>query len=1183
MKRSRTWKRGLSACVCCLFAAQFAMAQGTADRRMSIDKTNAGLEEILNEVRENTGYKMFYNSRLLRERRATVRMTNATVDEILKKAFAGTGLTYRLENGTIVIRRAEQQSRPGQEERRRVQGTVVDKEGMPLAGATVRVEGQAMGAATDADGHFDLSIPSGTRRLEVSFIGMKTALLELTKRDHYVVTLEENSVMLADVVATGYQTISRERATGSYSILTDEEMERRHATKFSSILDGLVAGAQGTDDGRGGTAYQIRGTGTMMADDMPLVVVDGFPLMDTQSNITGDNPALTALEKINPNDVESVTVLKDAAAASIWGARSANGVIVITTKKGNKQKRWEVNVNTQLSVGHKKDVGQMLNRASSADMIAYQRMLFERQYMDYGEYYGTLSELTNPVTSSELLLYKGIRWGTISEDEMNAGLERLARLDNAKQIKDYFLENPFLFQTNASVSGGTEKYNTYASLLYQHDSGDFIGKQENSFMANWNNNFTFNRYLSLNVGLALQQENAHSSVISENDLRNLSPYEMLLDEDGNYATHVGSYNTDVLSMFDWSRFPYHDMNYNMLQEARTRNSRTVNTMYRAQIGLQVNIIDGLRFNSRFQYEENRYRQRTYSSEESFAARFAVNEFTPGDYDGNPQGDSVLPMGGIRNLDRGSRRGMVFRNDISFDRTFGERHALSVVLGNELSRYRSSTFQLPTLYGCTSPTAGGTMGPSGYFTTLDGYSSTVSGVPLEGKEYLSESYNDNRYVSFYGNASYTYDERYGLSLSARSDASNLITSEPKYRWSPLWSTGLMWHLSNERFLKNVSWLDRLTLRLTYGQNGNACSISSARTTINTNITYPDNYTGLLPGRIADYGNPTLRWEKTSTTNVGLDFALLGNRLFGSIDFYNKKGTDILGTVTMSAVNGTSSATFNNAELLNRGVEVTLGGRFNAGEAILSANVTYAYNKNKILSLYNELTMVNDMIQAEYVEGYPLSSIFAFHYLGTDESGVPQVSDGRGGSYTIDDFNMYLDPDINVLRYMGTRISPHTLGVQLNGEWRGFNLSALFTGRFGGKMQMPTFNYSMAGSYEKMTLNAQLSDVLAGDPNTMPIPDADIPAEVYANWSMAASLLDNRVESASYIYCKEVVMDYTFPQFNRASRIVKGLNLFAKVENLGLIWTANSKHYHPEYLPGQATEPVVTWTLGARVNF
>ena len=180
-------------------------------------------------------------------------------------------------------------------------------------------------------------------------------------------------------------------------------------------------------------------------------------------------------------------------------------------------------------------------------------------------------------------------------------------------------------------------------------------------------------------------------------------------------------------------------------------------------------------------------------------------------------------------------------------------------------------------------------------------------------------------------------------------------------------------------------------------------------------------------------------------------------------------------------------------------------------------------------------------------------------------------------------MYLDPDINVLRYMGTRISPHTLGVQLNGEWRGFNLSALFTGRFGGKMQMPTFTYSMAGSYEKMTLNAQLSDVLAGDPNTMPIPDADIPAEVYANWSMAASLLDNRVESASYIYCKEVVMDYTFPQFNRASRIVKGLNLFAKVENLGLIWTANSKHYHPEYLPGQATEPVVTWTLGARVNF
>lgn len=1150
---------------------------------MSIDKHNVTLTEIINEVKQQTGCKVFFNSTLANRHKATVQLQKATVAEILKVALEGTNLTFIEEDGTLIIRRQPDTSHQSPTVKERtVTGRVVDASGTLLSGAVVRVGNSHRGVITDAEGNFTVTVSDDVHALYISFVGMKPQELKLGSQNRYQVVLQEDAVMLGDVVATGYQTISKERATGAYDILKSDDVERRHATKFSSVLDGLVAGAKGADDGRGGMSYQIRGVGTMLADQAPLVVVDGFPLMDIGSSGGDSNPALSALEKINPNDVESITVLKDAAAASIWGARSANGVIVITTKKAGHQKQWQVDVQTQLSVSEKFNAGQMLNLASSADMIAYQRMCFDRGWIS-DEYSPNVSALYNPITTSALYLYQGLRWGSINEDEMNAQLDRLAQLNLTDQVEEHFFSNPLIFQTNASVQGGTEHYSTRASVLYQHDSGDFVGKQQNSFMASWNNSFNFNRYLSLNVNLHLQQENQHSSLVTETDLRTLSPYEVFLNPDGSYASQVGSYNTDVLNLFDWTRFPNQDVDYNLLQEARTRSLRTTNTSYRAQVGLQVNIMDGLRFQSQFQYEENRYKRRAYHGTESFYARFQPNYYTPCDFEGVPYEASAIPAGGIRQESEGKRTGIVFRNDLTFDRTFNEVHALSVVVGNELSNYRTHNYSLPYLYGCTSVTEGGTLAPTGEVGTISGYTTTVSGAPIAGKDYLTETRNYNRYVSFYGNASYMYDNRYGLSMSARSDASNLITSKPRYRWSPLWSVGLMWNVAQETFMQSALWVDRLTLRATYGQNGNACSSSSARTTINTDSSNPDESTGLYPGNISDYGNPTLRWEKTATTNIGIDFSLFHHHLFGSIDYYNKRGTDILGSVSISGVNGTQYATFNNAEMQNRGVEVSLGAQFEASGIRFGADVTYAYNKNKVVSLYREINNVSDMLSAYTVAGYPLNPIFAFEYKGLNEAGIPTISDGHGGVYPIDDYNIYSYTDYSCVKYLGSRVSPHTLGVTLHAAWKGFALSALFNGRFGGMMQMPTFTYPSISSWGKMTLNAQLGDVLAGDASMLPLPGEAVDPYAYNYWSYYSNSLDHRYEDASYVYCKEVVLDYTFPQFTPASPLIKGLGFFAKVENLGLVWTANSKGYHPDYLPGTTAAPARTYMVGARLSF
>ena len=241
---------------------------------------------------------------------------------------------------------------------------------------------------------------------------------------------------------------------------------------------------QSEDDGRGGRKFTIRGTSTMNANKTPLVVVDGFPIMDNNDvdYKLSSNPNLTALERINPDDVESITVLKDAAAASIWGARSANGVIVITTKKGKKKNTVEVEAGTQFTIGSKQNVQHLTNLASSRETINYQKWVFNNDFLG-DEYTQVIDNLNNCVSPSEVLLYQGLRWNTMSQADMNAHLEALALLDNRKQIKKYLLQTPVTSKTHASISANMGGWDTRASLQYEHEEGDFIGRHDNTWRA----------------------------------------------------------------------------------------------------------------------------------------------------------------------------------------------------------------------------------------------------------------------------------------------------------------------------------------------------------------------------------------------------------------------------------------------------------------------------------------------------------------------------------------------------------------------------------------------------------------------------------------------------------------------------------------------------------------------------
>lgn len=1079
---------------------------------------------------------------------------------------------------------------------RTVYGTVTDEKGEPLVGVVIKQKG-GQSALTDSKGTYRVTIPDGNAQLTFTYLGMNDMIVTFDEKDKggkLNIRLADASHDLDEVVVTGYQTISRERATGSYSIIKGDELTKRHATNLADALDGLTSGIQSTDDGQGNKRFTIRGTNTMLADNTPLVVVDGFPIMDNSSTSNGTNPNLSALQRINPEDVESVTVLKDAAAASIWGARSANGVIVITTKKNKQKNSLSVEGNTQLTIGQKQDVAHLTNLATSSQMINYQRWCFENGMLG-SEYTGSMTSLYNAINRSELLMYEGYRWGTITQDEMNAQLSQLSALSNRKQIKDEMLRTPINSSTTATISGNVGKWNTRASVNYIYDAGDFIGHRDNTWRINWDNNYHPVKWLGLNVGLNLVQSNRHSSQVSWADIANLSPYEMLLNDDGSYASNYhATYNTDVLSRYDWSGFTYSNMNYNLLQEARLRNQRIVNTQMRTQLGLEIDIIDGLQFNSKFQYETSHARTRNYNGEESFYTRYTVNHFTPGDLEGNAIGESALPAGAIIINSRNKNHSALFRNDLTLNKVFGEKHAVAAVAGNEISNYYYNSWTLPYLYGVTATNAG-TPGRYGYVDTMDGSQGTIYGVPTQGKAHVVDSWNHDRYVSFYGNASYMYDERYGISASARSDASNLITKEAKYRWSPLWSVGAMWNIANESWMKDKTPFDRLTLRVTYGKNGNAASSSSAYTTINTQASNVDEYTGKYPATIQDYGNPSLRWEKTASTDIGLDMSLFGGALYTTFDYYNKKSTDVLGSVAVAGVTGTSEAVFNNAELNNRGFELSIGGTVGLGsDFTVGGDFTWSYNKNKVTKLYNEVNNVSDMMNAYYIPGYPMSSLFKMRYGGM-KNGIPQILDKNGNSYDISDYSIYDMDWHDFLEYKGTTIAPHTLNLTLNATWKDLSLSMYFNGRFGGKMQMPTFNYIYPDSYGgKESISAQVADVMnpdgtliANPKNNMPLPTVDdegnaIDISNYSTWSMAFNTFGMRVESADYIYLQEIDLSYTLPSKLFKGLWLKGVDVFGKLENVGLLWTANSKDYNPLYLPG-SYEPQMQFTIGANVKF
>lgn len=877
-----------------------ALGKAPADQKISINVKSVAVEQVFNEIHRQAGLDFFYSSDLAKTwPKVTCQMTNKTAEEVIDKVTGLIGCTYEIKNNIVTVTK---QQLSGHE--RTIKGYVRDENGEALTGVPICIGETRVCTVTDADGYYEFRIPTEKTTLKYSYVGMKTAY-EVIPRGSVGVThnvILNSNIQLNEVVVTGYQTLSRERSAGSYGLIDGDGISSKAnlTGDILSSIEGLTTGLS-VNNSAGADKFTIRGITSINSTRSPLYVVDGVPLESSQ---------LESL--LNNNDIEKITVLKDATAASIWGSQAANGVIVITTKKGNRSEKISVSYNGSFTYTGKPD-------------YSYQKMMSSEMFMDnaqemfdqYSSVYtydnvktgvGGLSTNVNPVIMPHERLMFQYAIGEITAEQKAVGLKALINQNGRKSYEDNFMSDKFMIRHSVSLSGGSKKSDYYLSLSYVADQG--INKDwSNKFTVNAKQNFYFSDRVKWDININASYGNTKAHLTPWKDYatdRLLSyyteytniPYATFQDAAGNYV----DWSTYVTSAENRKRIEGLsdvDMTFHPVEDFSNSSSKILSTSLRLNTGLTIDIIRGLKYEGRFQYSrfhsktENYYPQSTWRVREELLCSMPSDTLIP-----------WLPTsGGYFLLDNSIISDWTIRNQFSYDYTSDNgNHQLIALAGTEVREYKNSTYN-NFLRGYDIQTM--------KYIAYDDYNLNRVNNGLLGnrtnafnKTYYNQGEIKRRYFSLYANAAYTYLSKYTLNASMRMDQSNLFGSDPDSQYKPIWSLGGSWKMSDEGFMKDITWIDRLILRATYGFSGNSPEPGQGGshdilTATTSSFFETTGYTITTPA------NDKITWEKTRTWNLGFDIGVLDNRLGISFDYYNKKTTDLISNMLLNPFTGWTS--------------------------------------------------------------------------------------------------------------------------------------------------------------------------------------------------------------------------------------------------------------------------------------
>lgn len=980
---------------------------------------------------------------------------------------------------------------------RQISGVVTDNDGQPISGATVLIEGTSVGTTTNINGEFSLSAPAdGT--LSVSFIGYETMQEAIAGKTWISFSLKEDTHAIDDVIVVAYGTAKKESFTGSVAVVKSEELEHRKVANVTKAIDGLAPGVQATS-GSGqpgsGSTIVIRGFGSINASSTPLYVVDGIPYDG-------------AISAINPDDIASISILKDASASVLYGARGANGVVLITTKKGNSD---ETVVDLKINVGVS---SRAIPRYETVGAKDFMEMMYSAYYNAYGS--NVLAQMQSLFGANEMYNPYDVPLAQLYTEEGKIRDDATLRWD--EDWLDEATDNAALRQEyGASVSGGNEKTQYMFSLGYLNEDGVLRTTNFERYSGRLNVETQAKPWFAAGMGANFARNTTNSSQTESGMTSNvfysaqlMAPIypvymrdpatgEFLLDENGKKQFDYGGsrpsgQQTDFNSIATLYDDKYEQGSYSL--SARTHFDF---------MGVEDHWTEGLKFQLNFGTDYYNSQSMVY-----------YNPFF---------GNAESVSGRIQKSNLTSL-GYTFNQLLSYNRSFG-RHNLDLLVGHEYYAYTESSL-------------------SGHKTGLPGggiYELDAAAVIVG----TGSSTDNDRIESYLSRVSYSYDDKYYISGSWRTDGSSRFA--PGSRWGNFWSAGASWRISQEEFMKDVDWVDNLTLKFSYGVQGNN-SVGSYYAYQALYDTSAPNAT--LPGAtLNDVANAELTWESNHNLNTGIE-ARLFNRLDLSFEFYNRKTLDMLLSYPLPISSGFSGYYRNSGEMRNRGIEFAVTGRI-IDRKDMQWSVTWmgATVNNKVLKLTDDgqdITSSTQIIR----EGETLYSYYVSRSAGVDPMTGEKMywaTDDEGHDYITKD----LTEAQNNRVVAGSRIPDLYGSLSTAFRWKNLDFSISTNYSIGGVTYDGVYYEFMSFYYPAQAKHKNLLRAWKKPGDVTDVPRYEIRETPIVS--------DDKLIDASYFSIKNITLGYTLPKAWTSKIGFKAARISASVDNLYIF--THLKGMDPQY--------------------
>ncbi len=1150
---------------------------------IKLNSTRTTVRNLITAIQQQTGMSVDYRQHTLDLNR-TVNLGSKTIplEALLKEIIQGSDLQYVINDRHILITQKPKPTvRKQKPATQSVTGTVTDEEGSPLAGALIRSRKSNAIAVADASGNFTINLPEGPTELQASYLGMDPQTVLWNGEKSLNIILNNSAISLDNVVITGYQEIDKRKLSSSISTMKMDELMTPSATSLDQMLQGRVAGmvvmnASSTP----GVApkIRIRGSSSITGNREPVWVVDGIILdepvaisTEELNSIDNVNFVGNAISGINPSDIERIDILKDVSATAIYGVKAANGVIVVTTRKG-KQGKPQVTYTGSMSLTTRPNYGE-LNLMNSKDRVELSEEMVERglQFNTYlptsMAYEGELQKLWNK---------------SIDYDTFRQNVRQLKEL-NTDWMKMLY-RNAFTHQHNVSVSGAGDRMDYYLSLGYLNQQG--ASRYENleriTGMLKVNVQLTDN----LSAGLKISTNNSeanypHSSV-------------SVLDYAYRTSRAIPAYNADgSLFYYDNYKTEFASLPFNIFNELNNtgKDINTRGTLINVHLDwkplkwLKLSSLAGLSFSNT--------EQENWADEQSFyIARYRLTPYGQQAADqGRFHQTSVIPVGGELQRETSGNHRYTWRNSADFSYPIGD-HLLFASVGTEINSlkyngYRSTRFGYMPFRGKK-------------FADIDilAYDAYAAAVQKNVDVITDNTVNT---LSAYGTFSYSYLNRYIANFNIRTDGSNRFGQDKSVRFLPVWSVSGRWNAAEEKFMKDQKWISELAIRASYGIQGNVHPSQTPNL-----IVRQENYNSTLGEFIStlqQFPNKNLRWEKTVSYNLGFDFGILDNRISGVLDLYRKRGYDQIVSRIIAPSNGATSVTINEGDIENKGWELSLNVvPILTKDWTWSLSINTSKNYNKVIEEGNNEATWQDYVNGTLVKnGRAVNSLYAYRFKGLDHNtGLPtfygESETDADGRTVINSLQEAFDA---AFVYAGKREPDLSGGFSSSLKYKHFTVNALFSFNLGNKVRLNDL-YAESGQALPFPQQNMSSEFInrwrnPGDEAFTNIPVLSDESLRFLSYERKYTIAENRwdmynksdirVVSGSFLRCRSLSFRYDFEPKVLKSLHIKGGNITFEGSNLFVLKSSKLKGKDPEQLSlsSGTIPPQQTYTCRISLTF